>query len=237
MARLHLIRHGRASASADDYDQLQSLGEEQARLLGAHLGARGQRFDHVFVGPHRRQQETLALMRETASEHGISWPEAAMLPGLEEAPYEPLLKQHLQPRLATDAELRLHVEAIGTAADRAARHDAMNRMFDHMVQLWRSGEVASELTSFADFEGAVMGAYDRIRAASQPGEEVAVVTSNGVIGSILDRTVGLELPEGHGTLKLANTSVCVLQLEGEAVRLLAHNATEHLTKPEQVTIL
>jgi len=50
MGIIYVVRHGRASFSADDYDPLSELGAEQARLLGATLAARGVRPDHVVCG-------------------------------------------------------------------------------------------------------------------------------------------------------------------------------------------
>ena len=47
---LLLVRHGQASWGADDYDRLSPLGEEQSRLLGAALAARGVRPDLVVRG-------------------------------------------------------------------------------------------------------------------------------------------------------------------------------------------
>ncbi len=41
VSRILLVRHGQASWGADDYDQLSPLGDEQSRVLGAALAARG----------------------------------------------------------------------------------------------------------------------------------------------------------------------------------------------------
>ncbi|MGD8861671.1 MAG: phosphoglycerate mutase family protein [Myxococcales bacterium] len=165
MTRLHLIRHGRASASADDYDQLQPLGETQARLLGEHLGARRQHFDRVYVGPLKRQRETLRLMRRSA------------------------------------------------------------------------GEVGSELLPYADFRRDVIEAYETIVADAAPGQQLAAVTSNGVIGVMLEHGVNLRPPADEGMAMLANSSVSVVEIgEGGAV-LREHDRVEHLTDPAMVTVL
>src|SRR5262245_4817205 len=106
MTILHLIRHGRASALEADYDQLQPLGELQARLLGAHLAERAQRFDGVYVGPLKRQRETWRLMCEAAGAWAQQWPEARVLDGLAEGPFEVLMKAHLRPRIKLDVALQ-----------------------------------------------------------------------------------------------------------------------------------
>src|SRR5262245_7939084 len=183
MTLLHLIRHGRASATEADYDQLQPLGELQARLLGEHLGRRRQHFDGVYVGPLRRQLETLRLMREAAAEVGSAWPEATVLDGLAEGPFEPLMKQHVRPRLPHDPQLQTIVQALRGAPDARTRDEALNGLFDYMVGLWRQGEVvAAELEAPDAFSARVLGALDRIARSEALGRQVAVVTSNGVIG-------------------------------------------------------
>ena len=84
MTTLHVIRHGRATALEADYDQLHAMGELQARALGVHMSRTGKRFDAIYVGPLRRQLETLRLMREAAGEVGAGWPVAEVLDGLSE---------------------------------------------------------------------------------------------------------------------------------------------------------
>ncbi|WP_174547400.1 histidine phosphatase family protein, partial [Nocardiopsis dassonvillei] len=50
MPAIYLIRHGKASPEAEDYDELSPTGYEQARLLGAELRRRGPRVGRVVTG-------------------------------------------------------------------------------------------------------------------------------------------------------------------------------------------
>ena len=50
MSVVLLVRHGQASFGAEDYDRLSALGEEQSRLLGSSLAARGVRPEVVVRG-------------------------------------------------------------------------------------------------------------------------------------------------------------------------------------------
>ena len=68
MSVLLLVRYGQASFGAADYDQLSSLGEEQSRLLGASLAARGVRPDVVLRGSMKRHRQTA-----TAAVAGAGW--------------------------------------------------------------------------------------------------------------------------------------------------------------------
>ena len=238
MTVLHLIRHGRASALEADYDQLQPVGELQARLLGEHLARRGQRFDAVYVGPLRRQLETLRLMREGAADLGRAWPQAEVLTGLAEGPFESLMKQHVRPRLPQDPQLQGIVQRLRGAADARVRDEALNALFDYMVDLWRKGEVvADDLESPDAFQARVLEALEHIAQRQERGRQVAVVTSNGVIGLLLQHA---GLAPAHGALRhrLYNSSVSLIELDVDR-RGVAHssNATEHLTDPEHLTLI
>jgi broad specificity phosphatase PhoE len=238
MTLLHLIRHGRASALEADYDNLQPLGELQARLLGEHLGRRRQHFDAVYVGPLRRQLETLRLMREGAAEGGSAWPSATVLDGLAEGPFEPLMKKYVRPRMAEDPALQTLVQNMRSAADARARDEALNTLFDHMVELWRNGAVvADDLESPIAFNARVLAALEQIALQEARGRQVAVVTSNGVIGVLLQHA-GLAPTQGTLRHRIYNSSVSLLELDVDRRGIArSSNATEHLTDPDHLTLI
>jgi len=237
MTTLHVIRHGRATALDADYDKLHEQGERQARLLGEHLRARGQRFDAVYVGPLRRQVETLRLMRESASEVGAGWPEAVTLQGLAEGPFELLMRHHIRPRLGSDAGLLEIAQRVRGANDAGGRDGALSQLFDYMVGLWRRGEVvADDLETPAAFFGRVDDALAQITEREGEGREVAVITSNGVVGHLLDRA-GQSLAPGTSRHRLYNSSVSLIELRGGALSVRAHNLVEHLQDEALLTVL
>jgi broad specificity phosphatase PhoE len=238
MTLLHLIRHGRASALEADYDQLQPIGELQARLLGEHLGKRRQHYDAVYVGPLRRQLETLRLMREGAGEVGAAWPEATVLEGLAEGPFEPLMKNYVRPRIPHDPELQRIVQTLRAATDARVRDEALNTLFDYMVGVWRAGEVvADELESAAAFNARVLDALGQIAQREALGRQVAVVTSNGVIGVLLQHS-GLDPAGGATRHRLYNSSVSLIELDVDRRGVSrGHNSTEHLSDPEHLTLI
>jgi broad specificity phosphatase PhoE len=237
MTILHLIRHGRASALEADYDKLQPLGELQARLLGEHLAARSQHFDAVYVGPLVRQLETQRLMREGAGSLGASWPAATVLDGLAEGPFEALMKQHVRPRLPHDTDLQVIAQAVRGAADEAARSAALSQLFDYMAVLWQRGEVrAPDLEAPESFEARVSAVLEEMARREGHGRKVAVVTSNGVIGELLDKA-GLRPGNGAVRHRLHNSSVSLLELRPDGVVPLARDLTEHLRDPQHLTLL
>ena len=58
MAHIYLVRHGQASFGSDNYDQLSSLGFEQARLLGQWFAHTRQSFGQVVTGGMARHRQT-----------------------------------------------------------------------------------------------------------------------------------------------------------------------------------
>jgi broad specificity phosphatase PhoE len=233
-----LIRHARASASEAEYDQLQADGVEQARLLGEHFGAAGQQFDVVYVGPHDRQFQTLQIARAAAGAVGAGWPEPIMVEGLAEAPYEVLIKNHLVPRLAEDPHLMALANALGSAAETHARDAAMRAIWDYMVVLWQSGALAgADLESIEAFDARVDQAFGSMRARAHDGQSIMVMTSNGVIGRILSAAARTAPPQGEATHKLYNSSVSIIEVEGDSVALRKANLIDHLRDPALLTIL
>jgi broad specificity phosphatase PhoE len=204
-----------------------------------HLASRGAAFARVFVGPLARQRETWRLLREAAGEGSSAWGEAEVLSGLEEAPYEPLLRRYLVPRIERDRRLRDLVEAVETGRQPAARQRAMIAVFDYMVGLWRARELAGDdIEPSARFEQRVLSSFDEIASRARPGEDVAVVTSNGVIGCILERRVGARPELGQATFKLANTSITLVERGADGdFALRACNVAEHIVDPVQLTFL
>jgi broad specificity phosphatase PhoE len=207
-------------------------------LLGEHLRRRRQHFDAVYVGPLRRQLETLRLMREAAAEIGSAWPEATVLDGLAEGPFEPLMKKYVRPRLPQDPRLQVIVQALRGAADVRTRDEALNSLFDYMVGLWHEGEVvADELEPPSVFNARVLDALHQIGLREAVGREIAVVTSNGVIGALL-QNAGLAPANGSMRHRLYNSSVSLLELDVDRRGVArASNSTEHLLDPDHLTLI
>jgi len=205
MAELLLIRHARASAQGADYDVLQADGEEQARLLGAHLGATHARFDALYVGPHRRQQDTLRIARDAAGEMGRAWPEPMLLPDLAEAPHDAIVKKYLPQRLGHDAALDAQIAALSTATDKAARDAIVGKLVFYALDLWRRGELAGDdLESWPAFQARVDATLELIRRQTPQGACVAAFTSYVVIDRMLQ--VAGSAPQGRPMHLIFNTS-------------------------------
>ncbi len=55
MGQIYLVRHGQASFGSADYDQLSTLGAEQAQMLGGSLDDSYTGFDRVGPGSVTRR--------------------------------------------------------------------------------------------------------------------------------------------------------------------------------------
>lgn len=99
MGVMTLVRHGQASLFADNYDELSSLGREQARLLGEYWVRRGTDLDEVYCGPRARQRQTAEVVGSAYTRAGRTWPEPVVLAELDEYDLGSLL-QTLAPELS-----------------------------------------------------------------------------------------------------------------------------------------
>jgi hypothetical protein len=139
MTTLHVIRHGKAMAGAERYDQLHAIGERQSRLLGKHLRESSLFFDEIYCGPLARQLDTLAHMRSAAGDVGAAWPQAVILAELAEAPIEALARHCMTERLATDVKLQALFRERASGGPVPGDNAFFEAVLSHVVDLWVSG--------------------------------------------------------------------------------------------------
>lgn len=213
MARLLLIRHGQASYGQADYDRLSPRGQAQARALGKHLAAG--KLDALYVGPHQRHAETLALAREAAQ-----MPDAIALPELAEYPAFELVTKLMPKLLAEDPSF--------AAPDRA---------FQRILQAWSRDEWSIEgVERVAEFAARVQRGLDRVVAELRSGARVAIFTSAGPIGVAVGRVFGAsELHMVRTSLVVRNASITEIVMRTgevawhpERVSLVGFNSIAHL---------
>lgn len=225
MGTLLLIRHGQASYGEADYDRLSTRGEEQARALGRFLAS--ERVDHVFVGPLRRHQQTLAGAIETAPD----LPAATTLDELSEYPAFELL-QHFMPRLV--AEDPRFAELTKTPTRELA-----NAAFHTMLGKWARDEWRVEGVEHVEaFADRVRRGLDRIVREVKSGATAAVFTSAGPIGVAIGLVFGASPHHMVRTsIVIRNASISELKFRShefdwhpERVSLITFNATHHLPR-------
>lgn len=162
MGALLLVRHGRASWDAEDYDVLSPTGWEQGRTLGRAWAAAGVRPAVVVRGSLRRHRETTEAMLEGLGEPDLpvevdtGWNEFDHLDLLDRMPDPPEVAP-------TDPTERQHVLERAVSAWIAAAPD-------HPYA-----------ESYAGFAARSLAAFERTHALRGT---VAVLTSGGVIGAV-----------------------------------------------------
>ena len=207
MPHITLVRHGQANAAAKDesgYDKLSDLGHQQARWLGEHFEHTGERFARVYTGTLRRQVETAASMG--AERHAPPVQDAR----LNELPY------------FTMARLMEEQHGLPVPDTREGYVTHLPKVFG----AWERDEIADVPERYADFTTRL----DTLLAdIGQSNGRALLVTSGGVIATILRRVMNLDLQAwSHVALTIMNSSVHRLHVLHGYPTLAHFNAIPHL---------
>ncbi|MCB9569784.1 MAG: histidine phosphatase family protein [Myxococcales bacterium] len=241
MSTLLLIRHGQASLRGADYDVLSDLGVEQARLLGAHLGRRGEAFDVIASGPLRRQRETAEHLRATAAAAGLALPEVLLVPELDEMPALEILARCVPDLAARDPEIAELAAAQAIAREREDPRTfrrAFEFVFQAMMRRWVDGAFADAgIETYAAFQARVERGIDRLFELGGRGSRIAAVTSAGTIGAAVRAAFTLQPWDAmRATFVVANASLTELKHRPGELTLATFNALPHLDRPELRTL-
>ncbi len=231
MGTLYLIRHGQASYGEADYDRLSTRGQDQARAVG-HILAKG-RFDAIYAGPLRRQQQTIELAAAQATTLGAMLPTVQTLPELAEYPAFEML-QHLMPRLVADDPKFAQLTSAPTPR-------LLDDAFHTILRKWSLDEWTVEgVERVSAFVSRVRTGLDRVlRAAGRDGASgarIACVTSAGPIGVAVGLTFGIPDERMVRTsIVIRNASITELKFRSEGfdwqpdqLSLVTFNLTAHL---------
>jgi broad specificity phosphatase PhoE len=206
---VHLVRHGQASMHLEDYDQLSSLGEDQARRLGTHL-APGEPPDAIFVGRLKRHVQTVTLVTAAARAAGARWPEPKTLAELDEMPFQALWAACMR-------EWKMPAE---TRPNRA--------LFARALRAWVDGFSPSDAgcEPIDVFTRRIGHALEHL---SRAGERVLAITSAGPIAFMLRSTGAVDgIDSAELVLGLRNSSLTRLRHDGARWLAEATNDTPHL---------
>jgi broad specificity phosphatase PhoE len=222
LAHLVLVRHGQATPFEEIGDRLSALGEAQSRKLGEYWIRNEVAFDEVYTGSLVRQRRTAEL---------AGWPEAEILPELDEYDAESIVKV-LAPQLADrDPDFRKLAEA--NAGDSLERNRRFQKMFEPLMLRWIAGELESpEVESWRDFRERVGRGLRRMTRAGASGRRVAAFTSGGPIGVAVQ--MALHAPERTGlelNWRVRNGSLTEFLFSGRRLSLDSFNAIPHLDDP------
>ncbi len=226
------VRHGKASAfsSNEGYDQLSPPGVEQSEQLGAWMARNAVTADAVFVGPRKRHAQTHEAVVRVLAKHGMSLPEPAPLPEVDEHDGITLVLK-LLPQLATeDPELRPVVSKMASSGQPSP--DDVLAAFKRITRRWARGEVGhADVESWSSFRARVARGMDRVAAVGR-GKTAIVFTSAGAVAAATATALGVTDEERVLDLSwsLYNGSITELDFTGERWGLRSFNGTAHLEK-------
>jgi broad specificity phosphatase PhoE len=233
---IYFVRHGQAG-SRQDYDRLSDLGREQSRRLGSWLAQRGIHFDQAWSGRLNRQRETADEVRLAYSRARDDFPEIVTHPCWDEFDLDSVYRA-IGPQLARrDEEFRRQFEELREQArDAGSRvHRTWARCDTTVVRAWIDGEFDYDGESFDAFVARVRGGSAILRDNGS-SRNIAVFTS--ATPAAVWAAMALDL-DGRKVMQLAgvtyNTSLTVIRVNQERVRLFQFNTVPHLEIPELMT--
>lgn len=200
MPAIYLIRHGKASPEAEDYDELSPPGYEQARLLGAELKRRGLRVGPVVTGTLRRQRQTAATVLAKA--------------GIDAAP-------------VTDGRWNEY-DHLGLLGAYPLDTGSLQERLDASLNSWIDAG-GSEPGTWTSFRDGVRAALTDLVAVLGRGETALVFTSAGVIAAVCSTLLGTSAPGFLAMNRVVvNGSVSKLLHGRGGTQLLSFNDHAHL---------
>ena len=235
MARLIYIRHAQASYGKPDYDQLSDLGYEQARILGNHLVQKNIALNHIYVGPLKRQRQTMETVLEIFDKYGFDTPEPVVLQELEEHKGPTILKMLME-------EIKKEDELIHKWDEERLKNPDLNvknglKIFDRAMELWAIGHLdhhqPAQFLNWKDFRKQVNSGYEKVldNHRHDRGVTVGLFTSGGTISATMGRVLGIARERDVIRLNaiVQNTSMSEILFTSEKETLKSFNEVPHLS--------
>ena len=228
MAIAYLIRHGQASAHAEDYDQLSDLGYEQCQQLRAHLLEEDIHPTTVLYGPRKRHRQSYETARSA------DWPEGEMCPDLDEYPAHELLEFGMDQLLAQVPALRPQAEYIRSTTGSAG--EAYVDLLQHSAALWMNGKIIDpQIESYERYIHRMQSIVHRLQQADAD-ECIVMFSSAGFISTLLSFLVeGSPARSLNTAWTLYNGCINVLLIRND-ILIAAVNHIQYLPKESRTFI-
>lgn len=226
--KLVLVRHGQASLGTDDYDRLSERGHRQAERVAERLAERLPARPELWSGTLLRHRQTLLPL---AGEFGD---EVVRSEDLNEFSTYGLVRAALQHA----GRLGLDVPPRHQLVDPVAHLEVLLAWFPQVMAAWQDdGLQDPEVGTWSAFHERVLRSRRRWESSLRAGRSVIVVTSAGVIATLVAALEERDLAwQRDLAVKLYNASVSELALVDGAWRLETCNCTRHLKADGLVTL-
>lgn len=201
MTRIYLIRHGETQSNLEN--RIQGWLDTQLTEAGFQQAeALGQRFQNIPVDA------------VYASDLQRAMDTAQVICNIHNLPL------HTDPALR---EMNLGEWSGQTTAELSRTQGEQMALFRAVDPQWHApgGETYLQLRDRVD------GALQQI-VANHPGQTVAVVSHGGGIKQVLAKYKGLSVSESKDDIKQGNTSVNLIEFDGEEIRVTLQGDTSHL---------
>jgi len=234
MSRLLYIRHAQASYGAADYDQLSEKGYEQASILGRHLVQSGVELHNIYVGPLKRQNQTLEKVREAYQDAGQNLPDHTTLKELEEHRGPDILKSAM-------GNIKEDDDLIKAWDEERIQDPSLNvknglLIFERAMTLWATGGLSKyqpdHYLDWSSFRRQVKEGYDEVmsRHRDDQGRTIALFTSGGTISASVGHILGMQHDKDiigmNGIVQ--NTSITEFLFKGSRITMKRFNDVSHL---------
>ncbi|HHO76549.1 MAG TPA: histidine phosphatase family protein, partial [Deltaproteobacteria bacterium] len=186
MSMLYMFRHGQASFGQDNYDNLSTLGFEQARILGEHLTGIGLKIDAAYSGTMHRQEETARQVLKCYQDKGYCVPELVQTNTLNEYDFSTIISSQIPEMMKQDPMIKHHLENMITDKE------SFRKVFEGAMLRWVSGSYDMPgILTWKDFIDQAKQAVIDIMKRHSSGKTVAVFTSGGPICAAIKWVLGL----------------------------------------------
>jgi len=238
MSQLLLIRHAQASFLSADYDNLSEKGLQQSSILGHYLAEQDLQFDHAYVGTLRRQQQTYQKVKEAYLDRGLSFPEAIILPELNEYKGMDIMG-------SVREELAKHYPNFNKwfkEMDENPTHKTKMKMVVTYLNMWATDTLAFDLPEgsrkYEDFKNTAQLGLHKMMSGNEKGKSIAAFSSGGCIAAMLGKVVGTtDNGKSMGfNLVMRNTAINEVLFSGNRLSLKTFNTLPHLAE-EMITTM
>ncbi len=218
-SRLRLLRHGQASLGSADYDRLSQLGQTQSRLLGERIEAAVNPDHLIWSGSMRRHHQTLEGLSVHAPcriEHGLN---------------EYTVSELIRSALGQADRIGLDLPDSVIFEDPVAHLKTLLGWFPEVLDAWQQARFECRHNgSWQSFRERVTARTPDWKVAVEQGQDVTVVTSAGVISTVVAELLNETLAwQRELNVALYNASVTELALdENGAWTAITINCTRHL---------
>lgn len=232
MSQLLLIRHAQASFLAADYDNLSEKGLQQSTLLGHYLAEQGHQFDHAYVGTLRRQQQTYQKVKEAFLERGLSFPEATILPELNEYKGMDVMGEVRQELMDHHENFKVWFKEM----DENPNHKTKMKLVVTFLNMWATEtlgfDLPKDVQTYNDFKNTAHLGLQKVMMGNEKGKSIAAFSSGGCIAAMLGKIVGTtDNGKSMGfNLVMRNTAINEVLFSGNRLSLKTFNTLPHLAE-------